>query len=350
MYCKKALGSNKVVEEFPVGRRLAFDAERGRLWVVCRRCERWNLTPLEERWEAVEMCEKLFRGTRVRASSENIGLAKHPEGLELVRIGKPLRPEFAAWRYGDQFGGRRRRSIVLGTAAGIATVGGLALGGAMGGLIGVGGVATVGSWINNWRQLGPSAWFRPDDGRLRWMNRARINQARLAPAADGSGFSVEAKGGGVVSGEERFEREDAVRALNAILPSVNAKGGSRKTVQDAVTQIAVSGQPDRFVRRLARRQQYRHSPAGVQMSTLWKPTRLALEMALHEEQERRALEGELWVLERAWREAEEIAAISDSLLVRKSAEAFVREHRDEREGHGGLPQGEGGPPEAEGRG
>ena len=84
------------------------------------------------------------------------------------------------------------------------------------------------------------------------------------------------------------------------------------------------------------------------MSTLPKPTRLALEMALHEEQERRALEGELWLLERAWREAEEIAAISDNLLVRKSAEAFIREHGDERES--GLPEREGGPPEGEGGG
>ena len=48
MYCKKPLGSNEVVESFPVGRRLAFDAARGRLWVVCSHCERWNLSPLEE--------------------------------------------------------------------------------------------------------------------------------------------------------------------------------------------------------------------------------------------------------------------------------------------------------------
>jgi hypothetical protein len=38
-------------------------------------------------------------------------------------------------------------------------------------------------------------------------------------------------------------------------------------------------------------------------------------MALHEEQERRALEGELAELEQAWREAEEIGAIADSLLM-----------------------------------
>jgi hypothetical protein len=49
MFCNRALGENQVVEHFPVGRRLAFDAEKGRLWVVCRRCERWNLSPIEER-------------------------------------------------------------------------------------------------------------------------------------------------------------------------------------------------------------------------------------------------------------------------------------------------------------
>jgi hypothetical protein len=42
---------------------------------------------------------------------------------------------------------------------------------------------------------------------------------------------------------------------------------------------------------------------------------LAFEMALHEDAERRAMEGELAALERAWAEAEGIAAIADSLLV-----------------------------------
>ena len=42
--------------------------------------------------------------------------------------------------------------------------------------------------------------------------------------------------------------------------------------------------------------------------------RLALEMAAHEETERRALEGELGALEAAWREADEIATIADALL------------------------------------
>ena len=80
IFCKKSLGSNEVLESFPVGRRIAFDTSKGRLWVVCTKCQRWNLTPLEERWEAVEDCERLFRETPMRASTENIGIARHREG------------------------------------------------------------------------------------------------------------------------------------------------------------------------------------------------------------------------------------------------------------------------------
>lgn len=134
LFCNQSLGANDVLEPFPVGRRLAFDTAKGRLWVVCRKCERWNLSPLEERWEVVEACERLFRETRMRASTENIGLARLHEGLELVRIGQPLRPEFAAWRYGDQFGPRRKRAILYGVGAG-AVGGTIVIGGAVAGVI-----------------------------------------------------------------------------------------------------------------------------------------------------------------------------------------------------------------------
>ena len=54
--------------------------------------------PLEERWEAVEAGERLYRDASLRAQTGEIGLAQLREGLQLVRIGPPLRPEFAAWR------------------------------------------------------------------------------------------------------------------------------------------------------------------------------------------------------------------------------------------------------------
>jgi hypothetical protein len=54
---------------------------------------------------------------------------------------------------------------------------------------------------------------------------------------------------------------------------------------------------------------------GVIIGELPTEVRLALEMAAHEEAERRALEGELALLEEAWREAEEIAAIADDMFL-----------------------------------
>ena len=54
LFCNTALGTNESIEHFPVGRRPAFDSATGRLWVVCRKCERWNLSPLETRSEAID--------------------------------------------------------------------------------------------------------------------------------------------------------------------------------------------------------------------------------------------------------------------------------------------------------
>src|SRR3954469_25841832 len=99
IYCAKGLEANETLEAFPVGRRIAFDSTHGRLWVICRSCQRWNLTPLDERREAIEQAERLFRDSRLRVSTDNIGMAKLREGLELIRIGAPQRPEMAAWRY-----------------------------------------------------------------------------------------------------------------------------------------------------------------------------------------------------------------------------------------------------------
>ncbi|MDE2796858.1 MAG: hypothetical protein OXL34_18730 [Gemmatimonadota bacterium] len=328
MFCKKPLGDNEVVEAFPVGRRLAFDAAKGRLWVVCRTCQRWNLTPLEERWEAVETCEKLFRGTRIRTSSENIGLARHPEGLELVRIGKPLRPEFAAWRYGDQFGRRRRRTIVYSTGMMAGSVAGWALMGVTGSIAGIMGMS-IWSYAHTWQTYRHSIRFRPSDGRLRGMNRLIVGHTLIRPYDDDVGFLVGAPQGILKPREtEWFAGEDARRAINAILPSINRAGGKLKEVRSAVSEIESHGHPERFVHQAAEGwREYRHRGTCGFVGAMPPHTRLAFEMALHEEEERRALEGALWRLEQAWREAEEIAAIADDLLLPEGASGFVDRHR-----------------------
>ena len=326
MFCNRPLGTNEVIETFPVGRRLAFDAAQGRLWVVCRKFERWNLSPLEERWEAVEMCEKIFRDTRVRVSTENVGLAKHHEGLELVRIGAPMRPEFAAWRYGDQFGRRRKRQILYGVGAAV-VIGGVVIGGVVTGAISGAVLAQSGNLWNVWANGRTLVKHRRPNGELLKLKRMDLLGTRVRAADDDLGFKVEVR---KRNQKEWFRGEEARRIVGAILPKLNAMGGKPETVQDAVDEIESHGHPTDFLADLVDRDQFRDKK-GVPgyINKMPKPTKLALEMALHEEQERRALEGELWRLERAWKEAEEIAAISDNLLLPKGVEEFVESQKRE---------------------
>ncbi|MGD8321136.1 MAG: hypothetical protein PVJ02_11790 [Gemmatimonadota bacterium] len=324
MFCNKPMGSNEVVETFPVGRRLAFDAARGRLWVVCPKCERWNLTPLEERWEAVETCERIFRGTRVRVSSENIGLAKHPEGLELVRIGEPLRPEFAAWRYGDQFGRRRKRAILYGVGGGI-VVGGVIIGGLATGVLSGALLGQSGNFVNAFVNGRTLAKVRtPDGASILKLKNPDLKKTRIL-AVDG-GWELMIKKG---RKEHLYTGDEAHHIAGILTSRINRRGATKTAVQDAVRLLDEHGEPDAVLRAAAGGQTVNTFRPGVGvLASLPAPTRLAVEMALHEEQERRALGGELWRLERAWREAEEIAAISDDLLVSDETRDFLDRHRE----------------------
>ncbi|NNG15243.1 MAG: hypothetical protein HKM89_02100, partial [Gemmatimonadales bacterium] len=113
----------------------------------------------------------------------------------------------------------------------------------------------------------------------------------------------------------------------------NYMAGSKQTVQHAVDQIETVGDPMEFLTKLPHDMHQRDLRGGVKVkkqgliSKLPKPTKLALEMALHEEQERRALAGELLDLEMAWRAAEEVAQIADDLLVPKEIEEHIERLR-----------------------
>ncbi|HSG81322.1 MAG TPA: hypothetical protein VLC48_03655, partial [Gemmatimonadota bacterium] len=89
-------------------------------------------------------------------------------------------------------------------------------------------------------------------------------------------------------------------------------------VKNAVDLLEHVGTPDHLFAQAS-------EIVGQTRFTLMDPrTRLALEMAAHEENERRAFEGELEALEAAWREAEEIAAIADKLLLPRNVEEWIK--------------------------
>ena len=295
VFCDAPFGANEAVELLPVGRRLAFDAAKGRLWVVCAACARWSLAPIEERWEAVEECERRFRGTRLRYSTENVGLARLASGVDLIRIGRPLRPELAAWRYGDHFVRRWRHLFFVG--------------------------GTLRHLYDRGRVVCRVDVGQSDQALVRGRH---LREARIlvgGPWGRSWGLLVSYGPGCVVKiGTE------ALRVAGLLLASINGSGAPLPDVELAVEILERHGNAARCFQYAAERPEHeRH-----RLSRMPVQIRLALEMAAHEETEQRALDGELARVEEAWREAEEIAAIADDLLVPEAVEHWLAEQRRRR--------------------
>ena len=346
IHCCADLGRNEVIEPFPIGGRLAFDSAKGRLWVICPHCGRWNLTPLEERWEAVEECERRFRGLRLRAQTTNIGFARLPEGLDLVRIGKPLRPEFAAWRYGREFS-RRRTHYILGATAVAVGIAGIAVGGVYAGAaVALPHLSMLGYQVaTSMSRIGPTIELPRGPGRA-WT--VDSYDTMILPD-DASGWRLSIKHH---FGRTELFGAEAQRWLSYLMARVNRSGGSGNIVGQAVQlleeksapalllDVAASSNGWWSVDGPARKEFDENSfnafgapdergrpPNRASLGRLAPLTRLALEMALHETTEQRAIDGELVALEAAWKEAEEIAGIADDLLLPPGTEVFIAKHR-----------------------
>lgn len=339
LFCRGYLGQNDLVEHCAVGRRIAFDSRRGRLWVVCPKCSGWNLAPLEERWEALEECERLFRDTVIRVQTENIGLAVLYERLELIRIGAPLRQELAVWRYANRLRGRRRRAFFKASAkaadrfgwmigAGGLIGAGVAILAGTPAAIGVGMMAGAGS-EELWREIGPEKIER-FLGRV--IAKVRINtldysyvRTRHVPelrvAEHSKHWRLELPHS---VGWKGYEGPDATNILGVMLPIANGFGASRTQVIDAVGELEDAGTAEAYFEAAARRLA---ASGFAERGVGYYPisTRLALEMAAHEETERQALQGQLKWLERRWIEEDAIAEIADNLFATPTTESVVED-------------------------
>jgi hypothetical protein len=364
LFCHTDLGANHFLPTFPVGRRLAFDPKKGRLWVVCTRCGRWNLTPLEERWEAIDECERLFRGTRLRMSTDNVGLAQFRGSFELVRIGPALLPEIASWRYGTRLAllaaEHEQHPALPVRAARLVARGAASL------LV---GYATA---------VGLS-----DDAVLR-MRTFRRSRAILLRGADEYGYPIVVRYAHLGNAELIRPAKDApwqlvvqhdtgvatLAAANALhiagkmLATLNFGVASQAEVSHAIAKLDDAGDPEGYFTRvaaLAIRTSWGRFPdaqeepvapgssfaerLAIQLSnrSFWgrggttseeqtplfrlpAVDRLALEMAANEDVERRAMHGELELLHAAWKDAEEIAAIADEMFADGVLEEFKRQY------------------------
>ncbi len=327
-----------------MGKRLAFDSERGRLWAVCPKCERWNLTPLEERWEALEECERAYRDTRKRVSTDNIALARLRDGTDLIRIGQPLRPEFAAWRYERVVRQRRRKlvGLTLGASAiSLAVVVPVILF-STSGLLFPPGQAGLLAWqrYTLWRRHMRIAL---DNGEFADLTQRQLLATQCRLNEDGQ-LEVALTHGGRRKGLQidlvdaqrlHLYGEAAQETLRRIIVGVNLEGASKIGVREAVSVVETAiGRSDRgsyissehlsggLAQILSEREHAKRSESRHWVIREFHARhRLALEMVLHEDDERRAMSGELGALYARWEDAERIAKISDGALSRLSTGA-----------------------------
>ena len=341
IFCSALLGANEAIESFPVGTQIAFDSWKGRLWAVCRRCARWNLAPIEERWEPIEQAETTFRNARLRVQCENIGLARLPEGTRLIRIGKALPGELAAWRYGSQLLQRRNRYLLGVGGLTVLTAGATIL--PLAPLIGAGAIAAAGMWVAWKQQQRLRVLYRiPAIGSTTELivRRWHVEGMNIATTADGNiqvavrdahlkvpgwtrgtiQLGFDENGQPIATRLERHDWRDIVTVshdsartlLSRALVYVNQEGADRNSIEDATQLLTDTGSAEAYLR-YATAEGFGLGKYAGYHPQVKGPAALALEMAVNEQSERRALEGELAALEAAWREAEEIAAIADSL-------------------------------------
>lgn len=316
--CHRPFEPNEELEHAPLGRRLAFDPARGRLWNVCNACTRWTLVPFEERWEALEELEKTTRDRgRLLAETENIALIRAGP-LEIVRVGRARLQEEAWWRYGKELTQRRSQYRTLATVEIAARIGLLLASGI--GIFWI-GKGDVFNGVRRWRRFGSSAW----KGSLRCPNcgadmdrigfrEAKLLYLRAGQEEGGTGVQLQKAcwkcGAARDHGGHTLDGVAAEHTLRRLLAWHQFAGAKEDTVRSASGLIEHAGSAERFILQTA------HNTAYVR-DILWARNEtpgIALEIALNDAMERTLLEMELADLETRWREEEEIAAIVDGEL------------------------------------
>jgi hypothetical protein len=337
LFCQRSLGRNDQVERFRVGRRLAFDAARGRLWAVCPHCARWNLTPLDERWEAIEACERLFPAAVRRAVTSNVTLARHPSGLELVRVGRTEPHELAAWRWGRVMRTRRVYHRLVHGAEGVIAIAAILAAP----VVALGPLQVVSSMVDDARRRraaqrlvtrvpvarGDRVLLRAGQlDRASFVTYASSDWGLLVPLDDGTPAAPPktaprpAHAGLTTDGASvTLVGSEATRVTTLLLARRNDFGGSADEVEVAVRLLATTRSREALVARTIARLAGERRPGFTRDHDALAPSEmLMLEMARAEDVEDLALTGDFSALEAAWRDAEEIAAIADGLLTERA--------------------------------
>lgn len=294
----------------------AYDADRGRLWAICDHCRRWNLWPIEERAEIIESLERLAHDRGIPlAQTANVTLLRARD-LGLVRVGDAGLAERSWWRYGRELERRRAwhrsaRSQFTGYVYGALT--------ALGQAVGLADLEQKIRWdrggltdLHRWRRFGWAAWR----GRLHCPNCDSVRRALLY-STSWTTYPVMQDGRLALAVPcprcdfwtpqlgYRLEGEEAETTLRRILAYQHIEGATTSDIRSATHALERAGSMGTFLREVG------------DGTSLWRMNRdqaLALEIAINEAAEHRALQRLAESYDFVWRREEALASIIDNEL------------------------------------
>ena len=288
LFCHAAVTENETLEGMTRGTRFAFDNAKGRLWVVCGECRRWNLVPIEDRWEALESLERIAHDeARLLVETQNIALLRVGD-VDLIRVGSAANlPEEAWWRYGRFLAPRDSKYYER--------------------------VAIVKQIVRELK-FGQTAWRGaatcPNCGsvlrEIQFQNSKRVIIARGGDGALELRYRCYRCHLDALHAGYRLNGVSAEHLLRRILAYRHFDRASESVVRASASVIEEIGSPDQLTQRLALQRVY--------LGELPRPYALALEIAVNDITERKLLQLELNELEARWLEEEQLARIVDDEL------------------------------------
>src|SRR6266516_1890531 len=232
-FCNAKLDGDGGPSGLGVGRRIAFDEWKGRLWVICPKCARWNLSPLDDRLERIDTVARAARDAKLLGIAANVA-AGGSLGVfvwNLHRLGECLY------------------------------------------------ITIVGNRKVNLSE--PP--ICPSCGTLLELRAKHVQHARVVPDAHAD-IAVILSCPRCRNEAAHLTGSDAQAVLRQGLAYLNVTRAGRRRAADAAQVVDQAGGPDRLIRDVARRE--------LTLRSLRPERRLALEMAVDEQAEVQELERE----------------------------------------------------------
>ncbi len=311
-FCGAATRDPSRVADALVGTRVAFEPETTRAWWICRSCRSWRPVDSDIAVDLVARCVKVFEESRVMARHGAVAMAPTSGGGEIIRLAQATTPhQFYAWRFGPQLIARARAHRILSAAASMSIPVAATLAALQFSFIPLPAVLLSFLGVPLALMVVPAARVSLSVGLPLRVLLWQVRRARLAARSTDAGSLTLELELFHSRGRTRLVGNEAKRGVLALLTAVHARGWEARDIEIACNDIAAEGGPEGFLRSFLTQLA---ASGSATLGDLSGGQRLALDLALRDEEEGIRFVTSAALLTRRWRRSSAAAQALDELL------------------------------------